>query len=328
MKNDEQRDLLDTHQAAELLGVEASTIHKYVREEKLKPVHHFRSRVHHRNQFYKEDVLALKTASIKPGLTTGEVSKALNIHPTTVAKYIREGKLQATKHYYNGRNLFFISEEEINRFKNEETDPLKSFFTNDKRFLLYQSFIHPSTGEFGRILSIDGKDFIFKTDRERELSRIEVEKEGFQPVYEGSTRPYIKKKGYVRFQFLQPSSLNDNVYRIIDRFYKEVGAANIKIDQSSSTFIGIEVKPCTLPLTYEENVHGLYQHELDILRKGLTAGDIVVEERGIKIIPDLEPLTLFMPAEIKNNLKKEAANQQMTMEEWVLKKIYPFLEEK
>ncbi|UNL87548.1 helix-turn-helix domain-containing protein [Priestia koreensis] len=323
----QDKKLLDTQEAADLLGVERASIYRYVREKKLVPVHHFKSKIYHRNHFKREDVLSLQKAQDKPGLTTGEVSKRLSIHPTTVAKYIREGKLHATKHYYNGRNLNFISEEELERFSNEETIHVKRFITKDRSYALYQPFIHPQTREFGRIVAIEDEEVELKTSHDRVLTRNELENEQFEPLYTFSTIPYIARRGTISFSFPRPRHLSDIVCQVLDRFYKEIGIANMMLVEKEEEIL-LDVKPCSLAFSKQDQSVDLIHEELLLLQECVIEGEVTLQHEEIKLVSDITPVALYLPSKLKETLRTVAAKDEKTMEEWILEKIYPYLEEK
>lgn len=70
-----QKEMVTTKEAATILNVKPSTIHKYVREGKIKPVYEENWQIDATKLFYLEDVERLKNKNKKPGITTGEAAE-------------------------------------------------------------------------------------------------------------------------------------------------------------------------------------------------------------------------------------------------------------
>lgn len=63
MEQEVQRKIIKTSEAAEILQVKVSTVHKYVKEGKLKPVYEDDWQIDTTKLFYEDDILDLKSIS-------------------------------------------------------------------------------------------------------------------------------------------------------------------------------------------------------------------------------------------------------------------------
>jgi predicted XRE-type DNA-binding protein len=112
-----------------------------VKEKKLRPVYEDKWQIDSTLLFRKEDVLKLQKQLEKPGYTTGEVAEILEIHPTTVSSYIKKGLLKAEKDFHIGlgKEVYFIKEEELERFQREyqTNNKSKQFFIQNGNYYLF-----------------------------------------------------------------------------------------------------------------------------------------------------------------------------------------------
>jgi DNA-binding transcriptional MerR regulator len=310
-------DYLKTNEVANLLGVSISTIYKYVKEKKLTPVYQDKWRIDESLLFRPKEVEKLKDEFKKPGLTTGEVATKLNIHPTTVSSYIAKGILPATKKLYKGRELYFIEQEDLDRFQeNQRTNKRekKQFYSKTKGFFLFQVLTNERTNEKARIMEFDGQDGKAITEDGRILSLTQLKEEGFTKKQKLVEKKYITKRGFAVIELPKPNYINSPVFSIIEAFYQHLGPQNIKIN-SEKEYIYIEVKPIFIEGFTEE----LYQKEISIIEKHLKEGKLEVRHNGIIIDSDLEPLTLHIPSALKQSVVQNSKDQGLTIEEYTTK---------
>jgi len=306
----ENRKMIKTSEAAELLNVKPSTIHKYVKEEKLKPVYETNWHIDATKLFYLDEVEALKEKLMKPGITTGEAASLLGLHPTTVNLYIQRNELKAEKKEYKGRPVYFIEPEELERFKSayEETKKRekRGFYDKETGYAWFQLFEGPE-GDSGRILLNDsGQPYFFSL--EGNIAYEEIKKNGYTPAYQINDKKYISRKGFARFGF--PES--GQAYGIMDLFYKVLGPKNMKVTLTEERIIDVEVKPILI----EETISEL---ECEYLETHLQQGDITKRLEGIFIDSELEVLSVPIPSELKLKIRKESKEKNITIEELVVK---------
>ncbi|KKI90670.1 hypothetical protein WQ54_19305 [Bacillus sp. SA1-12] len=310
-------EFLKTNEVANLLNVSVSTIYKYVKENKLTPVYRDKWKIDESLLFRPEEVEKLKDEFKKPGLTTGEVATMLNIHPTTVASYIAKGILPATKKLYKGRELYFIEQEDLDRYReNQKTrkKDKKQFYLKKKGFFLFQVFTNERTNEKARIMEFDGQDGKAITENGRILSLTQLKEEGFNKKQKLVEKKYITKRGFAVIELPKPNYINSPVFSIIETFYDHLGPQNIKISSEKES-IYIEVKPVFIEGFTEE----LYQKEISIIEKHLIEGKLEVRHNGIIIDSDLESLILHIPSHLKKNIVQNAKKQGLTIEEYATK---------
>lgn len=314
MEQEEQRKIIKTSEAAEILQVKVSTVHKYVKEGKLKPVYEDDWQVDTTKLFYEDDILNFKETLIKPGLTTGEAAKLLGIHITTISQYINKGIIKAEKKQYKGRELNFIEPAELERVKSElslqKRENQKSFIDREHNIAWFQPFQNEDTGEFGRILLNDDNHPILLTNQNRNISYEDITRLGFRPLYKLADSKYINKKGYAMFQFPYDNSLGSPVFKLFDLFYKIAGPKNMKVNVVNQNILA-EIKPIFLPIIEEPIL-------INTLKNSLKTGDIHLRHNGIYIDSEVETITFSLPAELKQKIKIDAEKQNVTMEEFVL----------
>lgn len=311
--------LLTTKEVADYLNVSVQTIYKYIREKKLVPIYEDSWQIDETHLFKREDVIALKETLKKPGLTTGEVAKQLQVHPTTVFSYIKRGDLQAEKKPYKGRELYFITEEALERFKVKH--PLqkkreqKRFYSKPLHVYLYQKVYHQQDRVMGRIMELNGDGGKVWTEQGEIFPLKELKERGF--IFQRyKERPYITKKGYVSFSFKKPSHIAAPVFNVIELFYSKLSYRNMKLTEKDDV-INLEVKPCLLEDIYEDT----HVYEIKLLENHIKDGIMEKRHNGLLIDNNLELLTVHISKEKKHKLKKLAQKQYLSLEQYVLKLI-------
>lgn len=313
---------LTTKEAAELLNVKTTTIHKYVKEHKLTPSNEASWHIDNRKYFYEADILRLKKEIDKPGYTTGDVAKLLNLHTVTVSQYVNKGLLKAEKHIYRGRELNFISKEEFERFSREYNEKKRSekkdFYDKDTDTAWFQTFTN-GNGGFGRIL-IEEYNPIFVTHSGLRIPINEIKNNNYKPQSEILDHGYISKKGYAKFMFSYEDNINYPLYDFIEICYKYLGPKNIKLGIEESTLI-LEIKP----YLFSDNL--LNEDILVLLKSTLKDGTIIPSRKGIFIDSDYELLTFAASSSIKKRVKHAADEKNITMEEFLAEIVVNYFKE-
>ncbi|MDE5055357.1 helix-turn-helix domain-containing protein [Niallia taxi] len=313
---------LTTKEAAELLNVKTTTIHKYVKEHKLTPSNEASWHIDNRKYFYEADILRLKKEIEKPGYTTGDIAKILNLHTVTVSQYVNKGLLKAEKHIYRGRELNFISKEEFELFSKEyygkKRAEKKDFYDKDTGTAWFQTFTNENDDE-GRIL-IEDHSPVLVTNSGLRIPISEIKSNGFKPRTEILDHGYISKKGYAKFMFLYEENINYPLYDFIEICYKHLGPKNIKLGIEESTLI-LEIKPYLFPDDL------LKEEILELLKSNLEDGSIIPSRKGIFIDSDYELLTFAASSSIKRRVKQAADEQNITMEEFLAEIVINYFNE-
>ncbi|WP_078557135.1 helix-turn-helix domain-containing protein [Bacillus alkalicellulosilyticus] len=305
---------IKTKEVAEILKVTVATVYKYVKEKKLKPVYEDSWQIDETLLFRPEDVEQLKEELTKPGYTTGDVAKELGIHPTTVAIYIKKGILKAEKQKYQGRELYFISEVELKNFKDrtkKTRSDSKQFYTRDLTYFLFQSYHNDSTHDFGRIVEVNDNDCTLVTLTGKEIQLSQDSTHGFKSQYKLIDKPYNTKKGYVKFLFPKPLNISHAIYETIEQLLVAAGPQNCKLTQTEDSIL-FEIKPTFI----EINDVDLFTRMSTILKHGVKEGEVFIRHDGIFLKGNLVPLTIHVPKNFKEQLKKNAHKADMTLEEY------------
>lgn len=306
----EDKKMITTSEAAEILNVKPSTIHKYVKEEKLKPVYDDSWHIDTTKLFYLEDVKSLKQSLKKPGITTGKAAELLGLKQVTVFQYIQRGLLKAEKHKYRGREIFFIQPEDLEQFKSyyEEVKKRdnKDFYDRKTGYAWFQSFRNASGDIEGRIL-LDEEEQPYLAVNTEIIPYKEIKDRGFVPLYPIQDIDYKTRKGFAKFILIKCSA----AYETIELFYKYLGPKNMKISIKSNEEIEVEVKPVLLKEKIPDEI-------IELLEKSLIEGHLIKRLDGLFIDSELEVLSVPVPSKLKELIKEEAKNSDSTMEEIVV----------
>lgn len=309
--SDEKNGIITTKEAAKLLDVKPSTIHKYVKEGKLKPVYENNWHIDATKLFYVKDIEQLKNEFVKPGITTGEASELLGLHLTTISQYIQKGELKAEKKLYKGREIYFIEREELERFKNSyewsKKKEQKEFLDKETGYAWFQCFSDSLGRSENRILLDEGGEpFLFTSDS-RKIPLNKIKSEGYQPTTSIADIDYISKRGYAKFKFM----ISDLFFSVVDLFYKNLGPKNMKMSVDGDEVV-IEIKPVVIRGEVPST-------SVQYLENNIIEGGVSTRVDGVIINSDLETITVAVPSELKERIKREAELSKNTIEEVVLK---------
>ncbi|UQX57116.1 helix-turn-helix domain-containing protein (plasmid) [Cytobacillus pseudoceanisediminis] len=308
---DKEREMITTNEAAEILKVKPSTIHKYVKQGELKPVYEDNWHIDNTKLFYNEDVEELKKKKGKPGITTGEASKLLGLHTATIFQYIQQGLLAAEKKLYKGREFYFITPEELERFKSfyeeQKRNEGKDFYDKDTNYAWYQEFLSPEGKDSNFLLLNEELQPYLHSQNGEQIPYEEIEKAGYKPVKKIPDIGYKTQKGFAKFQFTE----SPEFYRTMGIFYSILGPKNIKVFIDKENKITVEVKPILI----KEDIPG---YIFSLLEESIIEGDITKRLEGLFIDSDLEVLAIAIPSKLKRKIKEEAAISKYTIEELVI----------
>ncbi|MFC0273613.1 helix-turn-helix domain-containing protein [Metabacillus herbersteinensis] len=312
-------EFLKTEEVAKKLEISVPTVYKYVKEKKLTPVYEDKWRIDESLLFRPEDIAILEDELKKPpGYTTGEVAAALNVHPTTVSSYISKGQLHATKQFYRGREIYFVSNEEFEQFKRlhdmQNRRERKQFYSKETGHLLFQKLIHMQNNEIARIMELDGNEGKVITEDGRSFSLSIMKAEGFKVFKELVDQKYNTKRGFAIFKLPKPTHINSPAFNIIDLFYEHLGPKNMQLLIEGDT-IHLEIKP-VLIAGISEDIH---EREINIIKKHLVEGKVEVRHNGILIDSDLEPLIQHVPSKFKALITSNAKKEGLTIEEYAIR---------
>lgn len=310
---------LTTEDIANLLGVTEKTVYNYIKQNKIVPFNKDTWHWDGQYYFYKEDIDIDSLLEKKPGNTTGEVAELLEVSQTTVLKYIKNGQLKASLHFYKGREMYFIDEEEVNRFiesySRQKRYEKKTFYSKEHGYCLFQLFFNSRLNKIARITEINNKGIKVLVEDGRYLGLQELLLEGFSPSYLIKEGKYNTKKGYAKFRFTKPRQIKSTTYKIIDLFYQTAGPLNIRLFEEED-MIEIEIKPTLVEVDRKE-----YMDEINMLQQSLINGNVSVVHNGVLIDSDLEVLQMYIPSDLKDVIKKRAERENLTMDELLAKVV-------
>ncbi|USK62470.1 helix-turn-helix domain-containing protein [Peribacillus asahii] len=315
----ENEKLLTTKEVAEKLEVKTATILKYVKDGKLTPFNDDPYQIDTTKLFKEVDVVQFQRENKKPGLTTGEAAKELEIHPQTLKSYIKSGELKAQKHLYKGKEMYFISRDDFENFRDmyeesKQEDMKEFFFKKDAYTLaLFQLFRNEHTHEYARLMKLNKKgEGSFLTSDGRIIDFTEREATEFLPINMIEDVPYILKKGFAIFEFELREDIMSPVFKVIDLFYRSAGLKNMKLVVKDS-IIHVEVRPTKLEI--EPQYH---QEEIQVMKERIIEGKVTYGPGRVLINSDVQPINITVPLQLKNRLKKDAKEAGMSMDEYVL----------
>lgn len=319
-----------TKEAANMLGVTEATIYRYEKEGKLSSVYKDNWRKDGTKMFYEEEVLRIVQTLRKPGFTIQDIADKAGVSHSTVSKWIQAGTLHANKTIYNGRNTYFISEQEAERIlkilpsliTQRSVKRKLSATVEGKKVFLYQSFYHETTHEQARIMSLDNNTGKVITEREEMFPLEELFSRGFHSTYIIERKRHSTKRGQAQFRFRKPQFIQAAAYTIIEWLYQFGGAANVKIEEKGQ-MIHVEVKPLTLEIDVRE-----HQAEIEFLAKHIEEGTISVRNNSVYIESDIEPVSFYVERTMKQRMKEEAEKEKMGLESWIKKIIVSYLQNK
>lgn len=314
-----QKEEVSTKEVAEILGVTEQTIYNYVRNGEIVPTNPD-WKIDGTYYFLIEDIEKLRIHFQKPGLSTKEVSERLDVTISTIAKYIKQGKLKATKKQYRGKERHFVTEENLSEFTSKEfvhRSKRQVIFMPDTKYHLYQLFQHSDTKEAGRLLEIESRqEGWLVTENGRRISTTHLIDEGFLPVRSINKVTSSTKKGYAVFHIPKPHHVKSHLYKILDMLFWEAGAQNLKISENGDN-INVEVKP--LLLTKETAAR--YEEEIDLLNRYIISGKIQKRPGGLLINSNVKSVHTYVDESLKNDLLEIANKEQMTLDELVEKML-------
>lgn len=202
----EQEKLLTTKEVADILGVTTATVLKYAKEGRLAP-----------SKLFKEvDVLQLQKEIHKSGLTTGEAAEKLGVTLQTVKNFIKSGELSASKHLFRGREIYFISKDDFEKFDYSYTAAKKKGM---KEFFLKEG---SHTYDYGRIMDLGkGEKGYLKTEEGREIQLAEKEFDEFLADEDDKEKELMSKI----YSILSVGAHN---YDALNSVFKEEGNISIK----------------------------------------------------------------------------------------------------
>ncbi|QWI73053.1 helix-turn-helix domain-containing protein (plasmid) [Bacillus mycoides] len=309
--------IVTTKEAAKILNVTVQTVLKYEKEGKLSSVYKENWKQFGCKMFYEEEVKKIVQQNQKIGYTTKEVADLLEVAPSTVFNYIKEGKLQAEMVKSRGKEVYLIKEENIENFISEYD--IKAGVKERKTFIkkvkdidvhLFQLCKHKKSGDLARVIKIAEDNIKVLTEDEKLLDLEEILEQEYE-VKQFEKRPVITKRGFITFTFKRPQLFHSITYKLIELFYQQIGYANMRLTLKEDS-IEINVKPCMLQIDTMQ-----YKEEIEYLHAHMTHGSMLPHKNGIILKSNLEPLSFYVDHTFKKRVKELANQQNMGLEEYL-----------
>ncbi|WP_242320197.1 helix-turn-helix domain-containing protein [Bacillus cereus group sp. BfR-BA-01349] len=306
----DKREKLNTKEAAKKLNIAESTLHKYVKDELIKPVYDDWKQDGSR-LFYVDDIERLAESIKKPkGITISELAKKLGKTKTYIQKHIKLGNLSAEKIVYRGKQTFLIDSVEAKKFieKVSVGSGSRHFINIDgKDYFLYQLLENRVTNNTARIIDIEIGKVLTDCNEVKDLEAIL--NEGFYPkVYIEKGRGFTTKK-VVTFTFPLPQNFDDKIYNIIDWLYAHIKGSNITINIKEEKIL-VTIKPIIISSQINN-----CQEEINFMKKFITEGSISVRDEKIILSSEWDGISFYLRHVEKEKLKKNAKKKGISMEQ-------------
>lgn len=268
-------------------------------------------------RFRQSDVLEFKKNYIKNDLTSMEAARRIGRSTTFVHKLVRDGKIAYYEEEYRGKRTYFIKEEDLERYIKENPDAGKVETIFDKRYGLFLFQPFGKDGSLARIIELKRVnnrkiEALLKTGDDQLLTYEEAVEQGWVPLLTINERKPINGYGYARFEFPIPKTPDSAIYAIIEELFKQAGPANMKITWGDGR-ITVEVRKCVLigvmPATHPDLI--------DKLKLFLKSGEIITKYDGTLIDTGLYPVTVYLMEAKKQELIRQAEENEMTLQDWL-----------
>lgn len=313
---------LTTRLVAEKLNVSTITITNYVRRGILTPLNPDTKVIDGTYYFSPDDVEKIKEQFKKKEgyILLTEAAKKLGITYNEIQTFVKNGTLAAEKVPYRGKQRFFVKEDALEplRKKLEKEPAFLTVQQVNRHYFLFQSFKNESTGEWARLIYIDKHGrWEAKTESGHIFPLEHLLEKGFSPVKAKEKRTAITQRGHLIFQFEKSNNIRSLSYRAMEWIIYTVGANNVKVEDTADGY-SLHVKPCVIDFDLTS-----YQDEREALYGALSeGGEIMMFEGKWLLKSNLEPITIHVTANEKEQIRQLAKKANCTMENWIKSCIF------
>ncbi|MFR9694840.1 helix-turn-helix domain-containing protein [Bacillus mobilis] len=306
----DKREKLNTKEAAKQLNIAESTLHKYVKDELIKPVYDDWKQDGSR-LFYVDDIERLAESIKKPkGITISELANKIGKTKTYIQKHIKLGNLSAEKIVYRGKQTFLIDSAEAKKFIEKVNAGSSSrHFINigGKDYFLYQLLVNRVTNNTARIIDIEIGKVLTDCNEVKELEAI-LNEDYYPKIYIEKGRGFTTKK-VVTFTFPLPQNFDDTFYNVIDWLYTHINGSNITINTKKEKIL-VTIKPITISTPIYN-----CQEEINFLKKFISEGSISIRDEKIILTSEWDGVSFYLRHFEKEQLKKKARKKGISMEQ-------------
>ncbi|QAS54856.1 helix-turn-helix domain-containing protein [Halobacillus litoralis] len=298
-------------EAADYLEKSLLSVYKYINDGKLSVAQEEGISTKRNRLLYTSEVKEFKNRTSKPGWTTGDIGKKLNISASSVYSFIENGDLKGEKKRWGNREVYFVEPKEALRFidwyqqergSSTLTSPKKnegkSFYSKKHNLYLFQELYSLHLKQMARVTSMapikvtDEQGAIYTIDEAVEL--------GFKAKKIYEIIPHKTSKGYAHFKMPLPSSIVHPQFDLIEKIYEELSFSNIYLYASEGK---LELFTKQFELTDLEKVYyeQLNKHLMDgsvVHKTGVTIANSSIETISFPVHRDYKDL-LIKHAELK-----------------------------
>ncbi|MFC5449067.1 helix-turn-helix domain-containing protein [Paenibacillus aestuarii] len=312
-------------EAAKEIGITPTSLYKIVNHDdpakRLDPVNRTTHRGDGGYRFELNDILEYKKHYVKKDLTSMEAARRIGRSTTFVHKLIRDGSIKFYEEEYRGKRTYFIKEEDLDRYTEENPDSGKVETIYDKRtgLFLFQPF--GKDDQLARIIQLKRVnnrkiDARLKTSDDQLLTYEEAASQGWSPLFSITEKKPINGYGYAQFEFPIPKAPDSVIFTVIEELFKQAGPANLKITSEHGK-LSVEVRKCVLlgvmPATHPDLI--------DKLRTFLRSGEIIPKYDGTLIETGLTPITIHITEKKKLEMIRRAEDNNMTLNDWIMSRL-------
>ncbi|MCP3763791.1 helix-turn-helix domain-containing protein [Domibacillus sp. A3M-37] len=313
-----------TKEVAELINRSIPTVHVYVQEGKLTPVEDPWNG-HHGRLFSKEEVERfIETMPDEPtGLSLNQAAARLHTNRASITAYINEGLLPAAQGKVLGRTATLVEESDVKEFseryqKRIQEDRLtqRQYYNKKTKEAVYQRFSSPSLPEARLMREGLGEWYFIDPATKKTFSY----NEGIYThrLTSNYSVEFGKRSGTPGYAILNLPAAYSLTYQAMDLIYQHVNAANLYIEMIEDRIL-LHMKDMLF--------HDVPDELGYFLKRQLVHGRIRYspEHEALSIESDEELLSVYLPREIKEWLKKEAEEKGTSMQEVagdIIEKVY------
>jgi hypothetical protein len=209
---------LNVNEAAAELEISTPTIYKIVNlsdmSKRLNPVNRTTYKGDGGYRFLREELDRIKPAYVKSDLTITQAAQKIGRSKTFIQKLLKEGIIPYYEDELRGKKTFFIKENDLIEYKNDNPDSGKYDTIYDKKtgVFLFQSFI--KDGLIARVVEMKrvnrySLEIILQTGTESRFTYEKAKKDGWVPSITLTPRNQIVLTGthvlnFLHLQWLTP----------------------------------------------------------------------------------------------------------------------------
>ncbi|RJS50086.1 helix-turn-helix domain-containing protein [Bacillus sp. PK3_68] len=319
----EEKKYYTTEEAAKMLNKSKATIYNYIQKGLLVPLPDHKWRMLNTRVFPKEQVEELaRKQEKKLGLTTTEAAKFLGVSRSTLHKLVKEGTIPAVQGTYRGRQIFYINQIDLEQFAGENAAYLQSerlkrrhYYDKERNIAFFQKFSTKAGREARLVFDTGGRwAFLFPDTHEVKSYEEGIFKEELAPSYELNYGKQNTSPGFLKMILPAKHPLTMEFF---DMVYQQYEISNLLLHFDPADYDTLNDVEIHLKKTVLKEVP---EHLFRFLDRYVTKGSLLYDKEGYLFIEtDIETLTISLPKNLKEKIKKEGEKEGISMQEVVLR---------